>query len=86
MFIRNIITTSALVVLLGLTGGSAYAQDDDSHLDDRGFAVAADANYPGTVFVYENDFDVDEGDILANANSEKATLSRAVIENLEIGG
>ena len=27
MFIRNIITTSALVVLLGLTGGSAYAGD-----------------------------------------------------------
>ncbi len=27
MKIRNIITTSALVVLLGLTGGSAYAGD-----------------------------------------------------------
>ena len=34
MKIRNIITTSALVVLLGLTGGSAYADDwgdNDSH-------------------------------------------------------
>ncbi len=28
MFIRNIITTSALVVLLGLSGGSAYADGD----------------------------------------------------------
>ena len=34
MKIRNIITTSALVVLLGLTGGSLYANglgDNDSH-------------------------------------------------------
>ncbi len=28
MFIRNIIATSALVVLLGLSGGSAYADGD----------------------------------------------------------
>ncbi len=28
MFIRKIITTSALVVLLGLTGGLAYADGD----------------------------------------------------------
>ncbi len=28
MFIRNIIATSALVVLLGLTGGLAYADGD----------------------------------------------------------
>ena len=46
MFIRNIITTSALVVLLGLSGGSAYADD----YGDR------DSHTPGSatpVFVYD---------------------------------
>ena len=82
MFIRNIITTSALVVLLGLSGGSAYATDDDSHLDDRGFTVAADANYPGTVFVYENDFDVNEGDILSADKYEESRLPDHILETL----
>ena len=43
MFIRNIITTSALVVLLGLTGGSAFAMDypegDEALTDFDGYAV-----------------------------------------------
>ena len=46
MFIRNIITTSALVVLLGLSGGSAYADD----LGDR------NSHTPGSAtpaFVYD---------------------------------
>ena len=48
MFIRNIITTSALVVLLGLAGGSAYAND----LGDR------DSHTPGSAphaFAYDAD-------------------------------
>ena len=82
MFIRNIITTSALVVLLGLTGGSAYADDNENHVDDRGFAVAANANYPGTVFVYENDFDVNEGDILSMDKYEESRLPEHILETL----
>ena len=42
MKIRNIITTSALVVLLGLTGGSAYADDwgdNDSHAPGSAVSV-----------------------------------------------
>ncbi len=43
MFIRNIITTSALVVLLGLTGGPAFAADypqgDGAFSDYDGSAV-----------------------------------------------
>ncbi len=83
MFIRNIITTSALVVLLGLSAGPAYATDDDSHLDDRGFTVAANANYPGTVFVYDNDSDVNEGDILSTDGSEVSRLADHILETLK---
>ncbi len=82
MKIRNIITTGALVVLLGLTGGAAYANDADSHVEDKGFAVAADANYPGTVFVYENDTDVNEGDILPTDGFEQARLPEHILETL----
>ncbi len=43
MFIRNIITTSALVVMLGLTGGPAFAADypegDGAFSDYDGSAV-----------------------------------------------
>ena len=62
MFIRNIITASAMVAILGLAGGSAYANDSDSHVDDQGFTVSADANYPGTMFVYNGDSDINQGD------------------------
>ena len=82
MKIRNIITTSALVVLLGLTSGSVYADVSESHVDDKGFTVAANANYPGTVFVYENDFDVNEGDILPTDNYEAARLPEHILETL----
>ncbi len=63
MTIRNIITASAMVAVLGLAGGSAYA-DGDVPADqyDQGFTVPADANYPGTVFIYNGDSDVNEGD------------------------
>ena len=52
MKIRNIITTSALVVLLGLTGGSAYADDwgdNDSHtpgsaVSELVYTASSDAN------------------------------------------
>ena len=62
MTIRKIITSAAMVAVLGLAGGSAYANDEDSHVDDQGFTVSADANYPGTVFVYNEDSDIDNGD------------------------
>ena len=60
MTIRNIITSAAMVAVLGLAGGSAYATDSDSHVDE-GFTASADANYPGTVFAYNGDSDVNEG-------------------------
>ncbi len=62
MTIRNIITAAAMVAVLGLAGGWAYANDSDSHVDDQGLTVSADANYPGTVFVYNGDSDINEGD------------------------
>ncbi len=83
MFIRNIITTSALVVLLGLSGGSAYATDSDSHLDDKGFTVSATANYPGTVFVYNNDSDVNEDDIQSMDKYESSNVPDHISETLE---
>ncbi len=63
MTIRNIITSAAMVAVLGLAGGSAYA-DGDVPADqyDQGFTVAADANYPGTVFIYDGDSSLNEGD------------------------
>jgi len=85
MTIRNIITTSALVVLLGLSGGSAYAFHADSHVEDEGFTVAANANYPGTVFVYENDFDVYEGDILSTDGYEEPILPAHILETINNG-
>ena len=62
MTIRNIITAAAMVAVLGLAGGSAYANDSDSHVDDKSFNVSANANYPGTVFAYNEDSDINEGD------------------------
>ena len=57
MFIRNIITTSALVVLLGLTGGSAYADDlgdNDSHTPGSATSV-----FVYDVDTYKADFNAD---------------------------
>ncbi len=87
MKIRNIITTGALVVLLGLTGGSAYAFHADSHVEDEGFAVAANATYPGTMFTYENDYDendyaVYEGDTLSTDGSEESRLPEHILETI----
>ena len=84
MTIRNIITAAAMVAVLGLAGGSAYANDEDSHVDDQGFTVSADANYPGTVFVYNGDSDVDEGEILSTDGFEVARLPQHITESLEI--
>ena len=83
MFIRNIITSAALVAVLGLAGGSAYANNSDSHVDDQGFTVSADANYPGTLFVYNGDSDVNEGDILSTDGLEQASLPKHIFETLE---
>ena len=78
MFIRNIITSAAIAAFLGLAGGSAYADDSDSHINDEGFTGSADANYSGTVFVYNGDSDVDFGEILSTNGSEKARLPEAL--------
>ena len=84
MTIRNIITSAAMVAVLGLAGGSAYANDSDSHIDDQGFTVSADANYPGTVFVYNGDSDVNEGDLLSTDGFEQASLPKEIVESLKI--
>ena len=82
MTIRKIITSAAMVAVLGLAGGSAYANDSDSHVDE-GFTASANANYPGTVFVYNGDSDVNEGDILSTDGSEQASLPMHIVETLE---
>ena len=81
MTIRNILTSAAMVAVLGLAAGSAYA--DDSKMDE-GFTASANANYPGTVFVYNGDSDVNEGDILTGG-SEQASLAKHIVETLEKG-
>ncbi len=83
MTIRNIITSAAMVAVLGLAGGSAYANDSDSHVDDQGFTVSANANFPGTVFVYNGDSDVDEGEILSTDGFEKARLPEHLLETIK---
>ncbi len=72
MTIRNIITAAAMVAVLGLAGGSAYA--DDSHFDDQANTVSADANTTGTVFVYNGDSDVDFGEAQSTGGIESARL------------
>ena len=79
MTIRNIITAAAMVAVLGLAGGSAYA--NDSHIEE-GFTASADANYTGTVFVYNGDSDVDEGEILTGG-FEKARLPEHLLGTLK---
>ena len=83
MTIRNIITSAAMVAALGLAGGSAYADNSDSYVDDQGFTMSADANYPGTVFVYNGDSDVNEGEILPTDGLEQASLLKHILETLE---
>jgi len=82
MFIRNIITSAAIAAFLGLAGGSAYAFNTDSH-NDEDFTVSANANYPGTVFVYNGDSDIDEGEILSAVASEKARLPKHLLETIK---
>lgn len=82
MFIRNILTAVAMVAGLGLAGGSAYAFDSDSHVGDEVYTVSANANYPGTVFVYKEDSDVDEIEIVSTDGSERARLPEQVLETL----
>ena len=83
MTIRNILTSAAMVAVLGLAGGSAYADNSDSHVDNQGFTVSADANYPGNVFVYNGDSDVNEGDILSADGFDLADLAQHILETLE---
>ena len=83
MTIRNIITAAAMVAVLGLAGGSAYANDEDSHVDDQGSTVSAAANYPGTVFDYNEDSDVNEDDLLSTDGFEQASLPQDILETIE---
>ena len=82
MTIRNILTSAAMVAVLGLAAGSAYA--DDSKMDE-GFTASANANYPGTVFVYNGDSDVNEGDRLSTDGFQQASLPKHIVETLEKG-
>ncbi len=77
MTIRKVITSAAIAAFLGLAGGSAYAQDIDSHIVG-GFTATADANHPGTVFGYNVDSDINEGDALSTDAIEKASLPENV--------
>ena len=83
MIIRNIITSAAVAAFLGLAGGSAYAFNNDSHVDDQGFTVSASANYLGTVFVYMGDSDIDEGEVLSTDGFEKARLPEHLLETFK---
>ncbi len=73
MIIRKVITSAAMVAVLGLAGGSAYADDTDSHINDEIFTVLADANYSVAVFVYDDSY-VGFDKILSTAGFEKARL------------
>ena len=85
MTIRNIITSAAIAAFLGLAGGSAYAFNSDSHIDDDVFTVPAglaDANYPGIEFVSYGDADVDFGEILTGGFAQ-AHLPQSTVETLK---
>ncbi len=82
MTIRNIITSAAMVAVLALAGGSAYA-DGHVTVDDQGFTVSADANYPGTVYVYNNDDAGTDGEILSTDGFEEASLPQDILEILK---
>jgi|APSaa5957512535_1039671.scaffolds.fasta_scaffold185961_2 hypothetical protein len=83
MTIRSIITSAAIVAALGFASGSAFADHADSHINDQGFAVPADANYPGTTFEYLNDADVFEGEVLVTDAVEVTQLPQHIIEDLQ---
>ncbi len=82
MKIRNIITSAAIAIVLGLSAGSAFAEYEGNLDAKYGFLASADANYPGTVFVYENDTDVNEGEILSTDGFEQARLPEHILETL----
>ena len=83
MTIRNIITAAAMVAVLGLAGGSAYADGhDDAALAENAVIASADANYPGTVFVYEGDNAGHDGEILSTDGFEQTRLPQDIVESL----
>ncbi|NQV82196.1 MAG: hypothetical protein HQ494_00125, partial [Rhodospirillales bacterium] len=60
MTIRNITTTAAIAIVLGLSVGSAFASNSESHAPE-GFLAAAGANYPGMAQTYNADADAPVG-------------------------
>lgn len=84
MKIRNIISAAAMVAVLGLAGGSVYADDGDSDVNDEVLTVSADAIYSGNVFVYTGDYDEREIEIVSTDGIEQARLAAHVLETLEI--
>ncbi len=74
MKIRNIVTTSALVVLLGLTGGTAYADDlGDSNSHTPGSATSVlvyDAEAYQAAVIADSDANESE---TASTDSKEAT-------------
>ena len=83
MTIRKIITSAAIAAFLGLAGGSAYAADSDSHIDES-FTVSANANHPVTEFVYMGDSDIDTSEILSADGFEKARLPEHLLETIKL--
>ena len=81
MTIRYIITSAAIAAFLGLAGGSAYAADNDSHIDEV-FTVSANANHPVTEFVYMGDSDIDTSEILTGG-FEKARLPEHLLGTIK---
>ncbi len=79
MSIRNIITTSALVALIGTAGavstGQAFAYDSDADIDLSVDAQAVQVSDAGYDFSLDTDSHVEEGDIAENVDLvEEANL------------
>ncbi|MBT3307359.1 MAG: hypothetical protein HN377_12885 [Alphaproteobacteria bacterium] len=81
MTIRNIVTSAAIAVVLGLSAGTAFAESEVNLEDTHGFMASANAQYPGMVFIYKGVDDVDEGEVLTNAQSGNNDHPKASIDS-----
>ena len=86
MKIRNIITSAAIAIVLGLSGVSAFADYEENLETKYGSLPSADSYYPGKVFVYNDDTDTYEGEVFTEAQTEEHLVSEADQETLQSGG
>lgn len=86
MKIRNLISSAAIAIVLGFSGGSAFADSNENFDSKNGFVASPDDHYSGKVFVYQNDTDIDEGEIMTHDHPEASLLSSADQEILKSGG